>query len=86
METAQASACVEHRSRLKGGISHCFCNWKMGAIRERGSVCEIISCLFFFSFFLDFFCPPQHVSMCHQSVTMKNENLSAGGLFTLQVR
>lgn len=48
---------------------------------ERGGVFVRSFPVFFF-----FFCPLQHVSMCHQSVTMKNENLSTGGLFTLQVR
>lgn len=40
----------EQWSRLKSSRRHyslCSCNWKMGAIRERGGVCEIISCLFF---------------------------------------
>lgn len=61
----------EQRSRLKSSRRHYslfFCNWKMGAISERGSVCEIISCLFFF-----LICLPQHVSMCHQSVTKKKK-------------
>lgn len=43
----------EQWSRRRSSRRHyspCFCNWKMGAIRERGSVCEIISCLFFPSF------------------------------------
>lgn len=53
----------EQWSRLKSSRRHyslCSCNWKMGAIRERGGVCEIISCLFFL------ICLPRHVSTCQQ--------------------
>ncbi len=73
----------EQRSRLKSSRRHYslfFCNWKMGAISERGSVCEIISCLFFFSYLPTSTCfhvPP----ICYK----ENKNLSMGGLFTLQV-
>lgn len=53
-----------------------FCNWKMEAIRERGSVCEIISCPFFFL-------PYLRTSTCFQK---RRKNLCKGSLFILQVK
>lgn len=72
----------EQRSRLKGDITQFSVagKWEQS---ERGGVFVRSFPSFFFSLLV---CLPQHVSMCHQSVTKKNENLSKGSLFILQVR
>lgn len=36
---------------LAESITHFLCKWKIGAIKEKKVVCEIISCLFFYASF-----------------------------------